>query len=130
MSGLMNKAASVAGPIAAADATGVTGVPRYASATSNTSVQIPAGMLGRFYKIMSNGVDTDYAFSLGAPATLVRNQTSNVGTGSAVAGDTVASGNSEQAMVPDPKSGVVYLNFISSATGGYVIFRCAETGNI
>lgn len=128
MSSTENRAASINGPLAVANASGKTGTHRYDSSISNTSVALPAGMLdphekaGRWVRIRSIGVQTDYAFSDGAQ-TLVLNQTSALGTGNAAAGDTLVADSYEDVQVP---AGATHINFISSATGGYVVIRRSE----
>jgi hypothetical protein len=128
MSAIQNRACLVAAPVAVLDTTGAQGVTRYVSSASNTSVLVPAAMRGKFYKIKSVGTQTDYAFSIGAAQTLVRNQASALGTGHAAAGDTLTSDEVDPGIIPRTTDDrPIYLNFISSDTNGFVVFRCSET---
>jgi len=127
-SDVLNRAALVSGPIAVADSTGATGVMRYATSASTQSVAVPAAMLGCWIKVQAVTLQVDWAFSTGAAATLVLNQASVLGTGHASSGDTLQSGSTDQVLVPKPRDGKpVYLNFISSGTTGFFVFRKAET---
>ena len=127
-SDVLNRAALVSGPIAVADSTGATGVMRYATSASTQSVAVPAAMQGCWIKVQAVTLQVDWAFSTGAAATLVLNQASVLGTGHASSGDTLQSGSTDQVLVPKPRDGKpVYLNFISSGTTGFFVFRKAET---
>ena len=55
------------------------------------------------------------------------NQASTLGTGHASAGDTLQAGAVDQVLVPKTKDNKpVYINFISSGTTGYLVFRKSE----
>lgn len=134
MSEILNRVFNRVGPIAALDPTGHTGVYRFATAAGNLSFQLPTDMLGRPYEIQAVGLAIQYAFSLGAAATLVNNQLSAINTGSAVAGFTVAAGaldgQSGAKIVPQPKdpNQPVFLNVVSTGTTGFVEFRVVGRG--
>lgn len=68
------------------------------------------------------GVDTQVAFSTTA-RTLVYNQASAIGTGSDVAGWTIPAGTYQDFIVPNDAT---HINFISSATGGFVELYMSE----
>jgi hypothetical protein len=135
MSVAESKAALVKAPVVKADASGKNGVFRVASATSNTSTALPTtagadGVTrktwnGNFLRVQSLGVDTQVAFSIGTDgaATLVYNQASALGTGSAAAGWTIPNGTYQDFLVPKDAT---HVNFISSATGGFVEFYMSE----
>lgn len=128
----INQAAAIAAPIAVADVTGKRGVMRVASSTSNTSAALPTitggdgvtrrAWAGHFVRIQSIGVDTQVAFSTTA-RTLVINQPSAFGTGSAVSGWTIPDDTYQDFIVPKDAT---HINFISSATGGFVEFYMSE----
>lgn len=126
MGAMESKAAAVAGPIAAADATGKTGVYRYASSTSNASAAIPSAWAGKelFLRVLSTGCNTQVAFSLtGSAATLAYNQAAALGTGHAAAGGTCVDSVPEHFPVPKTAS---HISWISSAAGGYVELYLSE----
>lgn len=126
---ILAKDAFVIGPVAAADVSGITGVYRYASSTANTSALVPDKMKGSFLRIASIGVDTDVAFSTPAAQALVKNQAAALGTGHAAAGFTIPAGGFIDVIVPRHAPDVtqaVYLNFISSASGGQVVLYRSE----
>lgn len=127
------QAAAVAAPMAVADTTGKRGVFRIASSTSNTSTALPSAATqadgvtryhwrGHYVRIQSIGADTQVAFSTTA-RTLVYNQASAISTGSNVAGWTIPAGTYQDFIVPVDAT---HINFISSATGGYVEIYMSE----
>jgi hypothetical protein len=121
-----HKAAALKFPVSAADSTALTGVARYASATSNTSVALPSLLRGRFVRVVSVGVNTRVSVSIGAH-TLVYNTNTNLGTGSTASGATCASGGSIEGIIPGD---CTYINFISDNTGGTVEIFCTELNNL
>jgi len=127
-----NKANSIKFPVAQADVTGKNGVHAYASATSTTSVPLPSEMVGRYLKVVSLGCDTMVAISYGAAQTLSLTATGAIGTGNAQRGATVFSSTSVDGIVPKSPSVMtpVFLNFISSATGGYVEIYVSELASV
>lgn len=121
-----HKAAAVKFPVSAADSDALTGVARYASATSNTSVAIPSKLRGRFVRVVSVGVNTRVSVSVGAH-TLVYAQTANLGTGSTASGATCANGSAVEGIIP---GNCTYINFISDNTGGTFEIYCTELSNL
>ncbi len=122
------KAAALAGAIAAADTRGITGVMRYAGSTSNTAIALPvhpektagqSSLAGRFLRIRPVGCSVQYAQGFGAAPTLVYGQTAAFGTGNIAAGATVVDGTFEDFVV-DART--THLSFICSAGAGTVEF--------
>lgn len=124
---VLNRAALVSAPIAAADATGATGTQRYATTASTQSVLVPTAMQGRWMKVQAVTLAVDWAFTIGATGTIVVDQAAALGTGHASAGDTLQAGSVDQVMVPKPRDGKpVYINFRSTGTTGFFVFRCSD----
>lgn len=127
MSDIVNRACLVSGPIAALDTSGATGVTRYATTAASQNALIPDAMRGCWIKIQAVGLQIDWAFSVGATQAIVLNQASTLGTGHASAGDTLQAGVTDQVLVPKTKDNKpIYINFISSGTSGFLVFRKAE----
>lgn len=124
------KDASIGCPIAAADATGATGVYRYASSASNASSPLtdPTGAKHAFktnmIRIQSRTVSTDIAFGMGAAPTLVKDQASAILTGHVSAGWTIPADGFIDVWVP---AKATHVAWISSGTGGFVEFMLFET---
>lgn len=130
------QASWLVGPTAAADATGKTGVYRYASSTSSQSVALPSAWKtlrsanigafgsGPFIRVYSDTTYTQVAFSQ-ASGTLVIDQASAFGTGHVSAGGTVPIGGYMDFMIPRDCG---YITWISKATGGFVEFYLNEGG--
>jgi hypothetical protein len=123
------------GPTAAADATGLTGVYRYATLTTNQSVALPAAWVtartdlgrigsGPFIRVYSGTTYTQVAFTAAA-AVLVIDQASVFGTGHVSAGGTVPTDSYVDFMIP---RGCGFITWISKATGGFVEFYLNEGG--
>jgi hypothetical protein len=127
MSGLIEgKASALMFPVSAADATGLRGVHRYASSTSNQSIALPTGMRSRFIRVMADGCDVRVSVSVGAH-TLVYAQTAALGTGSTASGATIKSGGYLEGLVP---SDCTHINFICSAGSEEVEIYCTEVPNL
>lgn len=122
MSTVENKAAALLFPVSAADATGLRGIARYASLTSNQSIAIPSEMRGRFIRFVSVGCNTRVSVSVGAH-TLVYATTAALGTGSVASGATVATGLFVEGIIPKD---CTYINFISDAASQTVEIYCTE----
>ena len=124
------KEASIGCPVAAADATGATGVYRYASSASNANSALtdPTGakhaFKGNLVRIQSRGVSTDVAFGIGSAPTVVKDKTSAILTGDATAGWTIPADTFLDVWVP---AKATHVAWISSGTGGYVEFMLFET---
>lgn len=124
------------GPTAAADATGKTGVYRYATSTSSQSVALPSAWStlrsanigtfgsGPFIRIYSGTTYTQVAFSQAA-GSLVIDELSSFGTGDVNAGGTVPADSYIDFMIPRDCG---YITWISKATGGFVEFYLNEGG--
>ncbi len=122
------KAAALAGAVAAASTTGLTGVMRYPGSASNTPITLAvapektsgaSALAGRFLRIRPVGCSVQYAQGFGAAPTLVYNQASTYGTGSVAAGATVVDGTFEDFVV-DART--THLSFICSTAAGFVEF--------
>ncbi len=129
----MNSAEKLGGAVAAADATGLTGVYRYAASASNTSVALPvrgdkrggfSTLATRFLRVRAVGCNVQYAQGLGAAPTLVFNELSVWGTGDVNAGATVVDGTSEDFIVD---AHATHLAWICSNATGTVEFYLSDT---
>lgn len=125
MSEAEDKAARLGHPIAAADATGVTGVQRYALTGALQSWAIPTGLRGKFLTItIASNDDVQFAFGAGSAPALVKDQLSSFGTGHVAAGKTIFSRTSLDRRVP---ANATHLSVIATGTnGGNVEFDCSE----
>ncbi len=128
----VDRAAKIGGAIAAADATALTGVYRYAASASNTAVALPARtdkrggqatIAARFLRIRAVGCNAQYAEGFGAAPTLVFNQLSAWGTGHVAAGGTVVDGTSEDFVVDNRTT---HLAWICSNATGFVEFYLSD----
>lgn len=135
MAGNVDKAAGVAGPIAAADASGMTGVYRIACTGVAQSFVLPVTLANqmnrtnwakRFISLKAIGVNIQFAQGMGAAPTLVLNQASAVGTGHAAAGATIPSGTEVQFLV---NATATHVGWISDANAGYLEVYFAETNH-
>lgn len=119
------QAVLVGHPLAAADATGATGVYRIALTGASQNFAVPAKWLGRFVRVtVDSTADVQYAFSTGAAGqTLVMDQTSAINAGNAAAGSSIFAGQSRDARVP---AGATYLNYISTAASGFLELELSE----
>lgn len=116
-------AENVTGPLAAADATGRTGVMRIAVTTSADSFVLPttgaapgkrSTLGGRWIRILAMGANVQYAFGLGSAPSITTNEASAPGTGDANAGATLVASVPEQVMVP---SEATHMGFRGDAAG-------------
>lgn len=117
----------IAFPISAANADGYTGVHRV-SVTAAGSVELPAGMAGKYLRVQAVGTDIQVAVSYGAAApTLVANQASAPGTGNAAAGVTIANGSFIDGLIPTPTGRArVWLCWVPVSSTGSLEFWCSE----
>ena len=131
-----NKNAAVAFPTAtnyALQPGGKRGVEFLATSATAASFAVPAAWKGNFlrFKLHANGVSNLYcrvALSFRATAeTLVINQTTTPGTGHVASGARLNDGEMVDGIVPHDAT---FLEWVSSATGGYVEFWCSEIGVI
>jgi len=127
MSTILNKAASVPLPKAAADSTGKTGTQCYASSASNQSFTIPTAWRGSWITIQSCGCYTDVGHGVGSAPTMVLNQAAAVGTGHVSAGPRIHQDSDADYLVPE---NATHLAFISSGTGGFVKFWLSEARRV
>ena len=129
---LSEKAASVAGPIAAADPTGITGVMRIAVTGAAQSFALPAAaadpqkkssMGGRFIRLCFVGVNGQLAQGLGTAPTIVNNQVSVIGAGSAGAGATFFDGVPEHF---DLDHRATHIGFIGASAAGFLEYYVSD----
>lgn len=119
------QAVLVGHPLAAADATGATGVYRIALTGASQNFAVPAKWLGRFVRVtVDSTADVQYAFSNGAAQTLVLDQASAPGTGHVAAGSSIFAGQVKDARV---RAAVTHMNFISTAAAGFLELELSET---
>jgi hypothetical protein len=135
MAGGTTKADFIKFPVSGSDSTGRNTVFRYASSTSTVSAQLPASMIGGFIRVNSIGCDTMVGLSYGVAQGLNMTFTGAIGTsGTPQCGATVVAGSYLDGIVPnkDAPTSVqpVFLNFISSATGGYVEIYVSELRSV
>lgn len=116
---------SNAGPVAAADTTNLTGTIRVLLTGANQSFALGSTMGQRWARLAANTTDdVQYAYGIGAAATLTYNQASAAGTGHVASGETLFSKTSDQHVVPP---GATHISFRSSSTnGGYFEFGVRE----
>ena len=115
-------------PKAAADTDSKYGVQRYATATTNTSVDMPEAWRGKWVTFHSDGTDTQVAYGDGATGpTLVYDQASAIGTGHVSAGATCKDGLPRDFLVPNEAT---RLAWISLATGGFFEMHLSELNRI
>lgn len=128
MSEAEDKAAKLAHPVAAADASGLTGVIRIQLTGALQSFAVPSGMVGKFATLtVCSTDDVQFAFGMGSAPLLVLNQLAAPGTGHAAAGATVLSRTSVDRRIP---LGVTHLSvFATGASGGYLELVCSEVLN-
>jgi hypothetical protein len=126
MSAIETKALSAPLPKAVADSTSKTGTHRYASSASNTAVAIPSAWKGKWITVMSDGVDTQFAYGTSSP-TLVYNQAAAIGTGHASAGTTCKDGVARDFLIPREAT---HLAWISSGTGGFFELYLSELNRV
>lgn len=134
-----DQAALKSHPVAAADATGLTGVYRVAITGAAQSIVLPAavapsaaaqvGVASKFVSLRvvpsspTGTTDIQYAFSKAAQ-TLVRNQVSTTASPSAAAGATLSAGEVADGRIP---ATMAYLNIFGSAADGYIEYYVSET---
>jgi hypothetical protein len=126
MSSAEMKAALLGHPVAAADASGLTGIYRIALTGSPQTMAVPAGIRGKFatLTVVSND-NAQYAFGTGttAPA-LVKDQVSAFDAPSAAAGKTIFSKTSIDRIIP---RNATFLSVVATGTtGGYLEIDCSE----
>jgi hypothetical protein len=125
MSVAADKAASIQGPIAAADATGLTGVMRVAMTGSSQSVAIPTELRGKYVDLYCT-VEAQYAFGTGAAApTIVTDQAAALGTGHASAGKTLPAGIDKSVLVPTNATFIAW-----KGASGFIELVCSEARNV
>lgn len=116
----LDKAADVLPAIvtSTADATGAIGVMRVATTASSVAHTIPAGMRGKWVRLLVVGANTQYAITRSGETapTLVYNQASAFGTGHNAAGSTLVDSTPEHVRLP---STATTITVISSGTGGF-----------
>ena len=119
------KAALLGHPIAAADATGITGVYRYALTGSAQSAAIPEEIRGKFCTLtVFSADDVQFAFGVAAAPVITLNQASALGTGSALAGKTLMARIPLDRMIP---RAAAFLGWCSTGGGGgYLEIECSE----
>lgn len=94
------KCALIQGPIAAADATGKTGVARIALAGAS-SAALPSYMIGgRGFISLFATADIQWAFGIGSAPAIALNAAGALGTGGATIGQTLSAATREQWPVP------------------------------
>jgi hypothetical protein len=124
----IDQAARHIGPVAAADATGRTGVMRIAVTGAAQSFALPAAdsansgrqrsaVGARFIRIACVGVNVQWAFGIGAAPTIALNEISVSGTGDVNAGATMFNSVPEQPIIP---SGATHVGFIGDAAAGFL----------
>jgi len=109
------RAALIKAPVAAADATGATGVFRVAISGASQNAALPSAWVQRGFVCLYCTADVQYAFGIGAAPTLVLNQASAVGTGHVSAGKTLPAGQDKDVPIP---VGATHIAWIGSS--GYI----------
>ena len=127
------KAACIGGPIAAADATGITGVFRYAATGTAQNIALPLAadnpqkkstLGGRFLAIRPVGCSIQWAQGRGAAPTIVSNQVSTFAAPSAGAGASLADGERQEVILD---ALATHLGVLASAGTGFIEIYLAET---
>ena len=124
----IDQAARYTGPVAAADATGRTGVMRIAVTGAAQNFALPTSDVasngkrrsavgGRFIRIVAVGVNVQWAFGYGTAPTIALNEISASGTGDVNAGASLFNSVPEHPLVP---SEATHVGFIGDAAAGYL----------